>query len=114
MFSRSNLTSFLRELSNAKGVILVEGKNDLRALARFGIFNVKTLEAKRLRELPDFLESASQVILLLDNDKEGDKLTQKIKTFLTREGYIVNESFRERLKELGVICVEELNGKCDL
>ncbi|MEN3034209.1 MAG: toprim domain-containing protein [Aquificaceae bacterium] len=110
MFWESKLHSWIDELSRAKGVVLVEGRNDLRALARFGIKNIKTIEARRLRDLPDLLEGFSQVILLFDNDSHGERLTQKVKSFLTREGYIVNESFRERLKELGVICVEDLNG----
>ncbi|MFN3598342.1 MAG: toprim domain-containing protein [Aquificaceae bacterium] len=100
----------LREASKSSAV-LVEGKRDRRALAKFGIKNLFTLEGKRFSDLPDFLEGYREVILLFDLDKHGERINQKVKTLLGSQGYILIEEFREELRKIGILYVEDIDGK---
>ena len=104
------LLDFVRSLSEASKecILLVEGKRDKQALERLGVKNILTIGGIRLRDLPDILEGYSCVILLFDLDKHGERLTEKVKDILSREGYILIERFRDALKELGIMYVEEL------
>ncbi len=100
----------LREASKDKAV-LVEGKRDKRALSKFGVRNIFTLEGKRLSDLPDLLEGYSEVILLLDLDKHGERIKEKVKTILESQGYILIEELREELRSMGIIHVEDIDGE---
>ncbi|MFN7064604.1 MAG: toprim domain-containing protein [Aquificaceae bacterium] len=100
----------LKETSKGRAV-LVEGKRDKQALSRFGIKNIFTLEGKRFSDLPDLLEGYSEVILLFDLDKEGERIKEKVKALLEPQGYILIEDFREDLRRMGVFYVEDINGE---
>lgn len=100
----------LREKSKGRAV-LVEGKRDKQALSKHGIKNIFTLEGKRLSDLPDLLEGYSEVILLFDLDKHGERIKEKVKTILEAEGYILIEDLREELRSIGVFYVEDIDGK---
>ncbi len=105
----------LRSLSEELAVI-VEGKNDLRALSRYGVKNVITLSGKRFSDIPDLLEGRFRgAVLLLDLDPKGERMNRKLGELLTSQGFLVNEDFREYLRQAGIIHIEELaeagNGK---
>lgn len=98
----------LRELSQ-RYPVLVEGKNDLKALRRYGIRNVLTLSGKRFADLPDLLEPvADGVILLYDLDPHGERINSKVKELLSSQGFLVIEDFREYLRGAGIIHIEEI------
>jgi len=110
---REDIYTFLKELREAsqRMAILVEGKRDKQALERFGIKNIFTLGGKRFTDLPDLLEGFSEVILLFDLDKQGEKINRKVKDILASQGYILIEDFRERMREMDILFVEELYEK---
>ncbi len=88
---------------------MVEGKRDKEALLRIGVSNVLTLGGRRIADLPDLLEGRTQgVILLYDLDKQGERITEKVKKSLREQGFHVIEVFREYLREAGIIHIEEL------
>lgn len=100
----------LREASKTRAV-LVEGKRDKQALLRHGVKNIFTLEGKRFSDLPELLEGFSEVILLFDLDKHGERINSKVKALLSSQGYILIEDLREELRRLGIMFVEEIDGK---
>lgn len=106
----AKLLDFVSSLSRVSknSAVLVEGKRDREALDLLGVRNVFTIAGIRLTDLPDILEDYRNVVLLFDLDKHGEKLTQKVKAILIKEGYILIEEFRNRLKDLGIIHVEDL------
>lgn len=98
----------LREASK-KYPVLVEGKRDLFTLRRFGVRNIYTLSGKNyidfVESLPDETE---RVILLVDVDKQGEKIFRNLSEVLKRYNIAVDGSFREYLKRLGIEEVEHL------
>ncbi|MCS6957793.1 MAG: toprim domain-containing protein [Aquificaceae bacterium] len=107
------MKEWMDRLRNASkdSAVLVEGKRDKRALQKYGIKNIITLEGKRFTELPDLLEGFSRVILLFDLDKHGERIKEKVKEILTKQGYILIEEFREELRHMGINFVEDIDGK---
>lgn len=91
--------------------VLVEGKRDRWALESLGVKNVFTIAGIRLTDLPDILEGYSSVVLLFDLDKHGELLVKKAKDILSREGYILIDRYRDKLKELGITYVEDVYEK---
>lgn len=89
--------SELREEAKKKP-ILVEGKKDSEALAKFGIKSVQLHQANNsLGERVDELSKYKECILLFDLDKSGRKLNARIKEGLQSAGVKVNNQFRNFL-----------------
>ena len=66
--------------SQTNCVVVVEGKRDAAALVKLG-YSGKILEFHRFNGMIKFADSAakySRLILLLDGDRKGKKLTKKI------------------------------------
>ncbi|HIP43574.1 MAG TPA: toprim domain-containing protein [Aquifex aeolicus] len=104
---------WLKELKKESrgAIILVEGKNDKRALNKFSIENIPDLSGKRFSDIPDLLEGKwKKVVLLFDLDPHGERINQKIKELLSSQGFIVEEKFRNFLKKLNIIHIEDING----
>lgn len=104
---------WLKELKKESrgAIILVEGKNDKRALNKFSIENILDLSGKRFSDIPDLLEGKwKKVVLLFDLDPHGERINQKIKELLNSQGFIVEEKFRNFLKKLNIIHIEDING----
>ena len=90
-------------------VILVEGKRDESVLRNWGIVNILSLKGKRFYDIVEQVEFTDLCILLFDLDKQGEKIFQKLKSMLMREGIPVNETFREYLKNFDIKEIEELS-----
>lgn len=100
----------LKEVSK-EAIVLVEGKNDKKALAKFSIKNVLDLSGKRYADVVDLLEGTwEKVILLFDLDEHGERINQKMKELLVSQGFLVDENFRNFLKKWNIIHIEEING----
>ena len=99
----------LREISETAAVI-VEGKRDYQLLKRLGVKNLYALSGKNyfdlLEELP---EEISEVVLLTDVDKQGERIFRKLKEIFESQGITVRGEFRRILKELEVEEVEQLS-----
>jgi 5S rRNA maturation endonuclease (ribonuclease M5) len=89
----------LRELSQDFPII-VEGKKDEAALRRLGI-NGEFLQVSNGLPLYEFCEGIaknySDVILLTDLDGAGEKITKRLKSYLSQMGVRTNERFRLNL-----------------
>ena len=109
-----DLNDWIKKLKEAQreAIILVEGKNDKKALARFSVKNVIDLSGKRYADVVDLLEGKTEkVILLFDLDPHGERINKKVKELLTSQGFEVVEDFRNFLRELNIIHIEDLDGE---
>ncbi|OIO41105.1 hypothetical protein CO154_02775 [Candidatus Pacearchaeota archaeon CG_4_9_14_3_um_filter_31_7] len=97
--------------------IVVEGKNDIKSLVGIGIPEKKIFQLKtpqkgaynRIAELVEFCaENNYFIIIFTDFDDEGKKLYNYIKEKAQKEGVKINDSFRDKLKNLKVSHVEGL------
>ncbi len=79
---------------------VVEGKRDEAALRGLGLEGeiVKVKAGKALYELCEELGNRySEVVLMTDTDKEGEKIARELKKRLSQYGTRVNDEFRNRL-----------------
>lgn len=91
------IEEWLNSLRDSEALIIVEGKKDLIALNKLGIFNVITLSKSLCLVVEDVAKRYSQAVILTDLDKEGQDLCKKLKHGLQRHGVKVNTRFREFL-----------------
>ena len=95
--------------------VVVEGKNDVKKLSSYGVENIYPIKGKKFYDIVEELEFANLCILLVDLDKQGEKIFSKLKFLLQREGIPVDTSFREYLKNFDYEEIEKLpNLKGDL
>ncbi|MDO8555651.1 MAG: toprim domain-containing protein [Nanoarchaeota archaeon] len=87
---------WLDALRLSEKVVLVEGKNDARALIALGITNVVVLKGKPLFEVVDSLDG-DDFVILTDLDAAGKSLYKEVKDLLVRRGKRVDTVFREFL-----------------
>lgn len=91
---------WLSALRREKIPIIVEGKNDKKALEYFDIPNVITLEKHALFEIIEKItDSSDAVIILTDLDKEGKKYYSKLSTEFGKRGVRIMNKYREFLFE---------------
>ncbi len=89
----------LKSYSEFEGVfVLVEGKNDVKILKRYGINNLYPIQGKRFHDIIEELEFANLCIILTDLDKQGEKIANKLEKLFKKEGIPVNLDFRKFLK----------------
>ncbi len=102
------IEELMRELKkeSKESLILVEGKKDKKALEKFGIKNVIELSGKPLFKLTEF---EKEVIILIDNDEEGDKILRELLQGFQLNKVKYNLRFRRKLGKLGIRKIEELS-----
>ena len=89
---------WINKLKNSNQPIIVEGKKDKLALERFEISNIITLSKYPIYKIVEDISSNNKkCILLVDLDKEGKKLYNKLRNGLQRNGVKVNNKFRNFL-----------------
>ncbi len=89
--------------------IIVEGKNDVATLKRFGIKNIIPISGKNYFDLlEEISENTTEVVLLIDVDKQGEKIFKTLKGIFEKQGLKVDGTFREYLKKLKIEEVEQL------
>lgn len=83
---------------NLDAPIIVEGKKDERSLRAIGckgqILKIST-GTPLFKFCEDISERYSDVIILTDLDKEGEKLFKKIRNFLVQKGVRIHGTFRK-------------------
>ena len=91
--------SWIDNLKNASetSIILVEGKNDKKALESFKIKNVYCLRGAIFQTVEFIASKNKECILLVDLDAEGRKLHARLLTDLQANGVKVNTRFRKLL-----------------
>ncbi len=77
---------------------IVEGKNDKRALERYGFTNVRTLNKALFRVVEEVeATNSEEVIILTDLDAHGKKLYHYFFTECNKRGIKVNNRLRQLL-----------------
>ncbi len=100
---------FVKKINKTKLPLLVEGKNDKKALHNNGVENkIFILNRKPLYKIAEKLSRYDKIILLFDNDTTGRILFKKMNKELTRHGVKINKEFQHLLKKLQVSHVEGL------
>ncbi len=97
--------------NNSDFAILVEGKNDKKSLCFFGIDSkrIYTLSGRSFYDLAENFEKINKVIILLmDLDKKGEDILQKLKRIFSIYKIEYDTSFRENLKKYKVKYIEKL------
>jgi len=102
---KKRLENVLESLSS--GIVLVEGKNDVKALKEIGISEVYTYDMLRYGNVD--LDGGSKVIYILtDNDRKGEQKVLEFKALLSCSEYKINTDLRrEFFKVLRIVHVEE-------
>ncbi len=89
-------------------VVIVEGKRDEDVLKRWGVKNVFPIKGRRFYDILEEVEYCELCILLIDVDKQGEKIFTRLRDMLKREGIPVDTAFREYMKGFDIKEVEEL------
>ncbi len=88
----------LEKIRDSGILVIVEGKNDRKALAEFGITNVMVLYGKALFEVVEEVEARTkECIILTDLDKKGKQLYGKLNSKLGQMGVKIDNKFRHFL-----------------
>jgi 5S rRNA maturation endonuclease (ribonuclease M5) len=91
--------------------VVVEGKNDEKALREAGLHGkMFTLSSSSMNELTEEIaREHSEVIILTDFDDFGERAAKKLKDFFLNEAVHPDMDFRKRFKSLlGVVAFEDL------
>ena len=102
------LEEWIAKLRSCNKLIIVEGKNDKRALNKLGIENVYSIDKPIYLLVENIAQKRKQVIILTDFDKTGRKLYSKIKHELQRNGVKVNDRYRKFLSRRKITHIEGL------
>ena len=101
----------LRKISNS--VIVVEGKNDQKALEFWYVNSPIEMLSHPWFEFIDYIMKKYprnvQIILLLDADPQGKEYVQKLKNEFRRFGYKVNTGFWIKMQRFHITYIEGLN-----
>lgn len=112
-FRREKLAELFEELIKTTAPIVVEGKRDKRALITGGIESSRIimLHGHALYEVEEYLENFDETILLLDFDREGEFLLNRLRTYLQAHKVRVNLRYRNliyRVFDGHLPCIEHL------
>lgn len=102
----------LEELKNEPWPIIVEGKNDKRALEEFGIVNVIVINSgKTLQKTAEETES-EKVIIMTDFDRKGKQLEEKLSELFKNQGIETDVRYKKEIRSTtGIMFIEELMSK---
>ncbi|MEM2419898.1 MAG: toprim domain-containing protein [Candidatus Bathyarchaeia archaeon] len=108
------LQELAEETSGGKP-ILVEGKRDAEALKTLGIYGKVIFAKKGLKTRLDVISEIekfkpSEVILMLDFDREGRELTEQLKLHIEKAGIKANTHYWLRLSSLTGREVKDVEG----
>ena len=104
-----DILDHLDDLQERNIPIIVEGREDKKALLYFGLSNVLVLYTKPFYKIIEALQRYPEVAVLTDLDKEGKRLYAKINDECSRRGININNTFRNFLfKETELAHIEGL------
>ncbi len=102
-----NITLLLDEIIHSNIPIIVEGRNDKKALQELGLQNIFTLSTplyKIVERIP-----GKEVVILTDLDKKGKELYRRIQHDCIHHGIKINNTLRHFLfKETNLSHIEGL------
>ena len=80
------------KLKEEQTLIIVEGKNDKKALQHFNLENIVTLATPLYKILEMMWKE--KVVILTDFDKKGKQLYKKIKSLCSQRGIYIDDTLR--------------------
>lgn len=103
-----DLIEILDEIKSLNLLVIVEGKKDISSLRKFGINSV-SLKGSLTGFCEKTAELNNEVILLLDNDKQGKKLALALSKNLEILGVKANKKYMSLLRSLGISHIEGIS-----
>jgi len=104
-----DILDHLDDLQERNIPIIVEGREDRKALLYFGLSNILVLYTKPFYKIIESLQKYPEIAVLTDLDKEGKRLYAKINDECSRRGIKINNTFRNFLfKETELAHIEGL------
>ncbi len=94
-----NIAEWIKNLSSSSAAIIVEGKNDEKALRSIGAENtiIKLSKKPLFKIAEDTAKMHDRVVILTDLDKKGKQYYIVLKNDLQRLGVEIDNIFREWL-----------------
>ncbi len=103
------LQNIIKELAEA--LVIVEGKNDEKALKSLGLKDIIAIKGTPLYKVAEVaLRTKKEVVILTDFDKKGREMEKKLRTLLQRHGKIPNSKLRCKVMSLEKNRIEDLWG----
>ena len=92
------LLGWIEKIKESDKLIIVEGKEDKKALSNLGLMNVIQLGRKPLYKVVEIVvKKGEDVIILTDLDREGKKLYARLNHELGQFGIKIDNRFRNFL-----------------
>ena len=110
-FDLDTFNQLVDELIDSKTLIVVEGKNDKKALKKLGFDNIITLSTP-LYQIVEIVATypKQEVAILTDFDAKGKELYKKIKSDCSQRGIRIKTKLRSFLRrETDLVHIEGLD-----
>ena len=89
-------------------LVIVEGKNDKKALKSLGVKDIIAINARPLYEVVEIAsKSKKEIVILTDFDKEGRAIEKRLKYLLQRYKKHPNSKLRWKVMNLGKNKIED-------
>ncbi|MEM5829219.1 MAG: toprim domain-containing protein [Candidatus Aenigmatarchaeota archaeon] len=101
----------VEEARKEQPIVIVEGARDGLVLKMLGFTNVIEISGKPIEEILEKIISkpSSEVVILTDFDKEGERLASELITLLSHYKININHFIRRKFKSIKIQKIEELN-----
>ncbi len=100
-------------------IIIVEGKNDKKALISFGFTKVYQIHKNQLsiresiEEISNKINKADKISILTDIDKAGNEFNNQVVSILQELGHQIDHSFRKLLFKANISHIEGISNFLD-
>jgi 5S rRNA maturation endonuclease (ribonuclease M5) len=107
------IQEFLSRLEDT--LVLVEGLKDKEVLKKLGVKNILEISGKPINTVTEQAAIKSEVVILTDYDKEGEKLCNVLEKLLRAEGVSVRLDLRKKFRSISKVTkIEELVNIADV
>ncbi len=110
--NKAALENVITDLSSDDGCIIVEGKRDISALVALGIAKDRILQTAQIRycDLEAKMRSGyKKLIPLFDNDRTGRNRLSSFMAYFSANGTPIDLSYSSRIKNSGLVCLEDID-----
>lgn len=102
------LQDYINKINEKRLLVIVEGKNDEKALKEIGIKRVYAINRKAIYKVVDEINE-KEVVILTDLDPEGKKLYSILRNQLQTKGVKINNKLRGFLFKTELRQIEGIN-----
>jgi len=89
-------------------LLIVEGKNDKKALKSLGLKDIIAIEGRPLYEVVENIKTTKEIVILTDFDRKGRDIGKKLRYLLQKYRKRVNSRLRGKIMSLGKNQIEDL------